>query len=223
MSLAMQSKILRAVQEKTIRRVGGSEDIPIDVRIISSCNEDPFKAIRENRLRRDLFYRLSTVMINLPPLRDHPEDIETLMRARIRNFNIHYVNKVDKIAPEVLDFLKRYSWPGNVRELFHMVDYAMNVTDGDTIEMEHLPKHILKEYHGGEKVSEDAAEAFGDMAVIRPDWSKETLQSVMDRYENEVLRQALDQYGGNISRTAEALDIKRQSLQYRIHKYGIII
>ncbi|MBR3260261.1 MAG: sigma 54-interacting transcriptional regulator, partial [Firmicutes bacterium] len=224
MSLAMQSKILRAVQERTIRRVGGSEDIPIDVRIISSCNEDPFKAIRENRLRRDLFYRLSTVMINLPPLRDHPEDIETLMRARIRNSNIHYVNKVDKIAPEVLDFLKRYSWPGNVRELFHMVDYAMNVTDGDTIEMEHLPKHLLREYHENGMGAADTAKVPAVSAgAVRPDWSRETLQSVMDRYENDVLRQALDQYGGNISRTAEALDIKRQSLQYRIHKYGIII
>lgn len=160
----------------------------------------------------------------LPPLRDHPEDIETLMRACIRNSNVHYVNKVDKIAPEVLDFLKHYSWPGNVRELFHMVDYAMNVTDGDTIEMEHLPKHLLREYHENGMAAADTAKASASAAsAIKPDWSRETLQSVMDRYENEVLRQALDQYGGNISRTAEALDIKRQSLQYRIHKYGIII
>lgn len=220
MSLAMQSKILRAVQERTIRRVGGSEDIAIDVRIISSCNEDPFKAIRENRLRRDLFYRLSTVMINLPPLRDHPEDIETLMWARIRSSNIRFVNKVDKISPDVLNFLKSYSWPGNVRELFHLVDYAMNVTDGDTIEMEHLPKHLMGE---DERRSSRNRSTSNSGELIAPDWSQETLQSVMDRYENEVLRQALDQYGGNISRTAEALDIKRQSLQYRIHKYGIII
>lgn len=220
MSLAMQSKILRAVQERTIRRVGGSEDIAVDVRIISSCNEDPFKAIRENRLRRDLFYRLSTVMINLPPLRDHPEDIETLMWARIRSSNIRFVNKVDKISPDVLNFLKSYSWPGNVRELFHLVDYAMNVTDGDTIEMEHLPKHLMGE---DERRSSRNRSTSNSGELIAPDWSRETLQSVMDRYENEVLRQALDQYGGNISRTAEALDIKRQSLQYRIHKYGIII
>lgn len=220
MSLAMQSKILRAVQERTIRRVGGSEDIAVDVRIISSCNEDPFKAIRENRLRRDLFYRLSTVMINLPPLRDHPEDIETLMWARIRSSNIRFVNKVDKISPDVLNFLKSYSWPGNVRELFHLVDYAMNVTDGDTIEMEHLPKHLMGE---DESRSSRNRSTSNSGELIAPDWSRETLQSVMDRYENEVLRQALDQYGGNISRTAEALDIKRQSLQYRIHKYGIII
>lgn len=145
------------------------------------------------------------------------------MRARIRNSNLHYVNKVDKISPEVLDFLKHYSWPGNVRELFHMVDYAMNVTDGDTIEMEHLPKHLLKEFHLNEASTGEAEKASVNAVPIKPDWSRETLQSVMDRYENEILRQALDQYGGNISRTAEALDIKRQSLQYRIHKYGIII
>ena len=223
MSLAMQSKILRAVQEGTIRRVGGSEEISIDVRIISSCNEDPFKAIRENRLRRDLFYRLSTVMINLPPLRDHPEDIELLMRARIRNSNVHFVNKVDKISPEVLDFLRSYSWPGNVRELFHVVDYAMNVTDGDTIKMEHLPKHLTDgSSHSAEGTSQ-AKRSDSDSEFFAPDWSRETLQSVMDRYENEVLRQALDQYGGNITKTAAALDIKRQSLQYRINKYGIIV
>ncbi len=223
MSLAMQSKILRAVQEKTIRRVGGSEEISIDVRIISSCNEDPFKAIRENRLRRDLFYRLSTVMINLPPLREHPEDIEILMWDRIRHSNQHFVNKIEKISPEVLDFLKSYPWPGNVRELFHTVDYAMNVTDGDTIEMSHLPKHLTDgaTKPAGGSVSGSAKNAGG--GYFAPDWSKDTLQSLMDRYENEILREALDYYGGNISQTARALDIKRQSLQYRINKYGIII
>ncbi len=223
MSLAMQSKILRAVQEKSIRRVGGSEEISIDVRIISSCNEDPFKAIRENRLRRDLFYRLSTVMINLPPLREHPEDIEPLMWDRIRHSNQHFVNKIEKISPEVLDFLKSYTWPGNVRELFHTVDYAMNVTDGDTIEMSHLPKHLTDAMvkPAGEAEARDGRKAGGEF--FAPDWSRETLQSLMDRYENEVLRAALDYYGGNISQTARALDIKRQSLQYRINKYGIIV
>ena len=223
MSLAMQSKILRAVQEKSIRRVGGSEEISIDVRIISSCNEDPFKAIRENRLRRDLFYRLSTVMINLPPLREHPEDIEPLMWDRIRHSNQHFVNKIEKISPEVLDFLKSYTWPGNVRELFHTVDYAMNVTDGDTIEMSHLPKHLTDAMvkPAGEAEARDEKKAGGEF--FAPDWSRETLQSLMDSYENEVLRAALDYYGGNISQTARALDIKRQSLQYRLHKYGIIV
>ena len=223
MSLAMQSKILRAVQEQTIRRVGGSDDIKIDLRIISSCNEDPFTAIRENRLRRDLFYRLSTVMINLPPLREHPEDIETLMWARIRNANPHFVNKIEHISPDVLRFFTNYSWPGNVRELFHTVDYAMNISSGDTIEMEHIPKHLFNNKDSDPAGNASVLPNTDGNGFFDPDWGKETLQSVMDRYENEVLRHALDQYGGNISKTAAALDIKRQSLQYRIHKYGIIV
>ena len=217
MSMVMQSKILRAVQEQTIRRIGGYDDIKIDLRIISSCNEDPFKAIRENRLRRDLFYRLSTVMINLPPLRDHIEDVEILMKARISHSNIHFVNTIDEISPEVISYLKTYSWPGNVRELFHAVDYAMNICDTGRIEMRHLPKHLF----GGD--DDDAVEAKSAGSDFAPAWSGETLQAAMDRYENEVLRQALEQYGGNITRTAAALDIKRQSLQYRINKYGIIV
>ena len=162
-------------------------------------------------------------MINLPPLREHPEDIEPLMWDRIRHSNQHFVNKIEKISPEVLDFLKSYSWPGNVRELFHTVDYAMNVTDGDTIEMSHLPKHLTDAIvkPAGEIEARDGRKAGGEF--FAPDWSRETLQSLMDRYENEVLRAALDYYGGNISQTARALDIKRQSLQYRINKYGIIV
>ena len=99
----------------------------------------------------------------------------------------------------------------------------MNVTDGDTIEMSHLPKHLtdgaLKP--AGESDARSAKNSGG--GCFAPDWSKDTLQSLMDRYENEILREALDYYGGNISQTARALDIKRQSLQYRINKYGIII
>ena len=226
MSLTMQSKLLRAVQERTIRRVGGTRDIRIDVRFISSCNEDPFTAIRENRLRRDIFYRLSTVMINLPSLREHPQDTEALLRARIRNNNPHFVNKVEHVTPEVLQFFQSYDWPGNVRELFHVVDYAMNITDSDTIGMDHLPKYLLE----GEAVSAalglGAGQGFGPGAApapAEPDWHRETLQTVMDRYEEEILRRALDRYGGNISQTAAALGIKRQSLQYRIRKYGIIL
>ncbi|MBQ9015788.1 MAG: sigma 54-interacting transcriptional regulator [Firmicutes bacterium] len=227
MSLMMQSKLLRAVQERTIRRIGGSEDIHIDVRFISSCNEDPFTAIRENRLRRDLFYRLSTVMINLPALREHPEDIEALMQARIRNANQHFVNKIQTISPEVLSFLQQYNWPGNVRELFHVIDYAMNIAETDRLELQHLPKYLTGAASAeGVRPSEtsDAREkADTDTFAVCPDWHIDTLQSVMDRCEEQIVRAALDQYGGNITKTAEALDIKRQSLQYRIRKYGIII
>lgn len=210
MSLAMQSKILRVLQEKTFRRVGGSQDIRLDVRVISSCNEDPFKAVAENTFRRDLFYRLSTVMLELPPLREHLEDLEELIRYHLEATAYQFVHAVTRLDPEVLAVLRAYHWPGNVRELFHVLDYAQNVTDSQVMEVRHLPPYLLKHR------SEPAA----PLPAI--DFSRETLQGLMDGYERQVIAQALDHCGYNISRTAQTLGILRQSLQYRIRKYGLI-
>ena len=228
MSLTMQSKLLRVVQEKTFRRVGGDKDIKIDIRFISSCNEDPFEVIKSNRLRQDLFYRLSTVMIELPPLRDHMEDISNLVKARVRNNNGHFANKISEVEPEVMNYLNQYNWPGNVRELFHVVDYAQNITDGETIKAEHLPRYLQEKVNksDGKSLREASGTTVeygesGGPAEIN--WSTDTLQSLMDDYECLVLTAALDHYGSNITQTAKALDIKRQSLQYRLKKYGIIV
>ena len=210
MSLAMQSKILRVLQEKTFRRVGGSQDLRLDVRVISSCNEDPFKAVAENTFRRDLFYRLSTVMLELPPLREHLEDLEELIRYHLEATAYQFVHAVTRLDPEVLAVLRTYHWPGNVRELFHVLDYAQNVTDSQVMEVRHLPPYLLKHR------SEPAA----PLPAI--DFSRETLQGLMDGYERQVIAQALDHCGYNISRTAQTLGILRQSLQYRIRKYGLI-
>lgn len=210
MSLAMQSKILRVLQEKTFRRVGGSQELKLDVRVISSCNEDPFKSVAENTFRRDLFYRLSTVMIELPPLREHPEDLEELIRYHLEATAYQFVHAVTQIAPEVYTLLRAYGWPGNVRELFHVLDYAQNVTDSQVIEVRHLPPYLLKHR------SEPAA------ALPAIDFSQETLQGLMDEYEKQVIARALDHCGYNVSRTAQTLGILRQSLQYRIRKYGLI-
>lgn len=210
MSLAMQSKILRVLQEKTFRRVGGSQDLRLDVRVISSCNEDPFKAVAENTFRRDLFYRLSTVMLELPPLREHLEDLEELIRYHLEATAYQFVHAVTRLDPEVLAVLRAYHWPGNVRELFHVLDYAQNVTDSQVMEVRHLPPYLLKHR------SEPAA----PLPAI--DFSRETLQGLMDGYEKQVIAQALDHCGYNISRTAQTLGILRQSLQYRIRKYGLI-
>lgn len=209
MSLAMQSKILRVLQEKTFRRVGGSQDIRLDVRVISSCNEDPFKAISENTFRRDLFYRLSTVMIELPPLRDHLEDLEELICYHLEATAYQFVHAVTRIEPEVYKILRAYHWPGNVRELFHVLDYAQNVTDSQIMEVRHLPPYLLKR--------QDDPAAFPAI-----NFSQKGLQGLMDDYEREILVQALEYCGYNISQTAKTLGILRQSLQYRIRKYGLI-
>lgn len=210
MSLAMQSKILRVLQEKTFRRVGGSQELKLDVRVISSCNEDPFKAVAENTFRRDLFYRLSTVMIELPPLREHLEDLEELIRYHLEATAYQFVRAVTQIDPEVYTLLRAYRWPGNVRELFHVLDYAQNVTDSQVMEVRHLPPYLLK------RRNEPAA------SLPAIDFSQENLQGLMDEYEKQVIAQALDHCGYNISRTAQTLGILRQSLQYRIRKYGLI-
>ena len=178
MSLAMQSKILRVLQEKTFRR--------------------------------DLFYRLSTVMIELPPLREHPEDLEGLIRYHLEATAYQFVRAVTRIEPEVCALLRAYRWPGNVRELFHVLDYAQNVTDSQVMEVRHLPPYLLKH----------RTEPAAPLPAI--DFSRETLQSLMDNYEKQIIEQALEHCGCNISRTAQALGILRQSLQYRIRKYGLI-
>ena len=144
MSLAMQSKILRVIQENTFRRVGGNKDLKLDVRIISSCNEDPFRAIADNQFRRDLFYRLSTVMLELPPLREHLEDLEELVRYHLNATSYQYVHGITEVDPQVYAILRSYHWPGNVRELFHVLDYAQNVADSSTMRPEHLPSYLLK-------------------------------------------------------------------------------
>lgn len=210
MSLPMQSKILRVLQEKTFRRVGGSQELKLDVRVISSCNEDPFKAISENTFRRDLFYRLSTVMIELPPLREHLEDLEELIHYHLEATAYQFVRGITEIEPAAYELLRAYHWPGNVRELFHVLDYAQNVTDSHVMEVRHLPPYLLK-HRAGPVVSLPAI-----------DFSRETLQGLMDDYERQVIAQALEHCGYNISQTAQTLGILRQSLQYRIRKYGLI-
>lgn len=215
MSLAMQSKILRALQENSFRRVGGQKDISMDVRIISSCNKDPFLCIKENQLRKDLFYRLSTVMIELPPLRNHKEDLEELIQYHLRSTVFQYVHSSTELAPEVMELFYHYDWPGNVRELFHVLDYVRNISDGNTILLEHLPSYLLKT-----KKAPETLKKVPDTSIC---FQNTSLQNMMDEYEHEILRSALEHFGYNITKTADALGIRRQSLQYRIHKYGIHI
>lgn len=216
MSLVMQSKLLRVLQERTFRRVGGKKDLELDVRIISSCNEDPFQTVEENKFRRDLFYRLSSVIIELPPLREHLEDLEQLTWYHLEQTAFQYVHRITRIQPQVYQLLGAYRWPGNVRELFHVLDYAQNVADSDVMTVEHLPAYLRKNQA---PVPRQSAPPTPSGHI---DFSHTSLQALMDDYEKEIITQALDRCGYNISQTAQALGILRQSLQYRIRKYGII-
>lgn len=216
MSLNMQSKILRALQENTFRRVGGQKDIKMDVRIISSCNEDPFRAIGENHFRKDLFYRLSTVMIELPPVREHKEDLNELINYHLNATAFQYVHAFVDIDPEVMTIFNDYSWPGNVRELFHVLDYAQNVADCDILRPQYLPAYLTK------IVKDEKKETPPQVQDVSIDFVNNDLQSLMDNYEHGIMVKALEHCGYNITKTADMLGLRRQSLQYRIKKYGII-
>lgn len=218
MSLGMQSKLLRVLQENTFRRVGGQKELHTDIRFIASCNEDPFQAISENRLRQDLFYRLSTVMIELPALREHLEDLGELIGFHLDACAFQFVNPIEHVDYEVMELFRQYQWPGNVRELFHVLDYALNVADSDTLRLEHLPSYLLKQMNAKKALREN-------LLPERPsaDFLNRSLQEIMDEYEQQVLLQVLEHYGYNITKTAEALGLRRQSLQYRIRKFGIIM
>ncbi len=217
MSLSMQSKILRVIQENSFRRVGGEKDIHIDVRFISSCNENPYKITGENLLRKDLFYRLSTVILEIPPLRDRTDDIEILIQSCLKQYSLKYFKEIKHIDEPVIKILKSYKWPGNVRELFHIVEYALNVIEEDTWQLSHLPKYFISNYQENNVVMDNPANN-NTVNIYEND-----LQYIMDSYECEVVKNVLEHNGNNISRTAEVLGVKRQSLQYRIKKYGIQI
>lgn len=205
MSLSMQAKVLRALQEGTFRRVGGNKEFKTDVRVISTCNENPFHLMEHQKLRSDLFYRLATIILEIPPLRERPEDIEELVRHHISQIRGEYAFPFDEIEPAVLWQLQQYSWPGNVRELFHAVDYAMNVAADQVFRLEYLPEYCFrgretrqKQYSGG------------------------TLQEQIEDYESEIIREVLKECCGNVTQAAKKLGLQRQGLQYRIRKYGIV-
>lgn len=142
MSLSMQSKLLRVIQEGSFRRLGGGREIVADIRFISSCNEDPQSLIDNNILRKDLFYRLSTVTIDIPPLRSRKDDLEELINFYLSKHIDGFLKTVDGLSPETLDIFQHYHWPGNVRELFNVLDYVLNTVEDSRIEVKHLPRHL---------------------------------------------------------------------------------
>ena len=213
MSLTMQSKLLRVIQEGTFRRIGGSQDKKTDIRFISSCNEPPAQLLKDNALRKDLYYRLSTVTIDLPPLREHPEDIPQLAEEYISAKSYKYAKSIQSIGPDVIALFSQYGWPGNVRELYNVLDFTLNVVDGPVIGVAHLPRYL-------QDIQKPQILSAGEHQ--EESWLHHDLQYTMDSYESQVLKAVLEYYGGNITRAADCLGLRRQSLQYRMKKYGII-
>ncbi|MCH4570463.1 sigma 54-interacting transcriptional regulator [Bacillus sp. ES1-5] len=216
LSPALQAKLLRAIQEKTIRRIGGTQEKEIDVRIIATINEDPLEAITHNRLREDLYYRLSVVTLCLPPLRERKEDIPDLVQHFIEKYNIQFGLGVTDLDVHVREFLYAYDWPGNVRELEHIIEGSMNlVEDENIITAFHLPtrfrEQIKKEFNMQPSLTNNDADA------------PKTLKHTIEAMEKNYINQILTEYHGNISQAAKFLGLSRQNLQYRIKKLHLHI
>jgi arginine utilization regulatory protein len=215
---ALQAKLLRAIQEKTIRRVGDIKDKKIDVRIIATINEDPIDAISAGKLRKDLYYRLGVVTIFVPPLRDRKQDIPLLVNSFIEKYNHLFGMKVKGVSEEVLELFYEYDWPGNVRELEHIIEGAMNfIDDEEQIVFSHLPVTFRKKPQFKDS-NFTTSSNFIETKKIENDLS---LEDFMENAEKSYLEKALEKYDSNISKTAKALGMSRQSLQYRLRKYEI--
>ncbi len=205
----LQAKLLRVLQERQFRRIGGEELIKVDVRIISATNRNPERAVEEKRLREDLYYRLNVVPIYLPPLRDRREDIPHLVHHFIKKYNPFCSIDVRGISNEAMHCIKEYLWPGNVRELENVVHRAMSLTDRNTIGLHDLP----------DDVQESKAELTDEM--LHNLKYREAKEKCLDQFGKRYVSKLLEKYQGNISKVARAAGISRKTLYRMLENYGI--
>jgi arginine utilization regulatory protein len=219
LNLGLQAKLLRVLQEKTIRRIGDTKDTPVDVRVIANMNEDPIDAIAKNHLRKDLYYRLGVVTLFIPPLRERKEDIPLLVQNFIEKYNERFHMHVKGLSEEVKHSFLEYDWHGNIRELEHIIEAAMNIMmDEDVIKYSHLPFQFRNRMQLKERmIPISTVESFIDERkdTIIP------LKEQLDQFEKSYIEHVLKKNEFNISRTAKLLGLSRQSLQYRMKKLSI--
>lgn len=219
MDISLQSKLLRVLQDHVIRRIGSQTEKRVDVRVLSCINIPPMEAVAENKLRMDLYYRLGVVNIELPPLKDRQNDVELLTHNFIHTYNKKLDKDIQGIDDETKAFFYQYDWPGNVRELQHTIEHAMILTpDGvSQISPTYLPPHLLSNY-ADQKTRRGRLTTAGTAGGEAPN---RDLSGRLKDYEKETILEALEQYHGNITRSAKFLHMSRQNLQYRIKRYNI--
>ncbi|MBR0456474.1 MAG: sigma 54-interacting transcriptional regulator [Firmicutes bacterium] len=214
MPIGLQGKLLRVLQEEYIRRVGGSKDIPIDVRIIATINEPAKDLIARGALRQDLYYRLGTLSITIPPLRERKDDILLLCNAFLKKYNERFGKEIWMLSDGAETKLMKYNYPGNVRELENIIMAAVSMADDG--------QHVLtdKDVEIGGGYSE-AADASGSHAAESFVETGGSLAEYLSGIEETVIRQYLTANDNNVSKTAKDLGMLRQNLQHKIKKYGI--
>jgi arginine utilization regulatory protein len=207
MDLGMQAKILKVIEEKRVRRIGSDNTISLDVKIISATNKNPLQCVKDKILREDLFYRLSTVLLDIPPLRERIVDIPLLVNYFIEQNNNRMNKNVSGVNQDVMEMFLNYQWPGNVRELKNVIEGAFNVIGSSEIRKENLPPYMINNYSDQNERLISYSE---DMSLTER----------LEEYEKRLIIQAIDSTN-SLTRAAEKLKITKQALNYKILKYGM--
>ncbi|MBN1475526.1 sigma-54-dependent Fis family transcriptional regulator [Candidatus Sumerlaeota bacterium] len=209
MSLGLQAKLLRVVQERCFRRIGGREEIHVDVRILSATNRELTAACDEGRFRQDLFFRLNVLTVDMPPLRERYGDVPMLANHFFESLRRRVDKRLRGISPEAMSALEAHTWPGNVRELQNVIERAVVLTDGPLITLEDLPEALQ---HLPPPGAADEGEGHGFHRAKR---------QLIDHFERDYLVDLLREHGGNVSRSAQSAGINRRTLYRLIEKFGI--
>lgn len=238
LSLTMQVKLLRVLQDKRFTPVGSNLEIESDVRIIAATNRNLDQMIKDKQFRDDLYYRLNVMPISLPPLKERINDLENLISVFVRNFNSSHKKEVRKINPQALGCLKSYPWPGNIRELENVIEYAFILNDGPEIMVQHLPENILKHANINLK-AQMKTKGFENAEVLESDVDHEVsinlidsksinieidtmdFQKQKDEFEKRFIIEALKLNKGKINQTSLKSNIPKKTLLRKIEKYGI--
>ncbi len=241
--LQMQVKMLRALQEKTIRRVGANEDVKVDVRIIAATNRDLEAAVKAGTFREDLYYRLNVILIKTPPLRERHGDVEILATAFLLKFAERQKKELLGLSPEVLEILRTHTWPGNVRELENTIERAVTLETGKLVSSAVLPPAVMVAYDGGARSNFESVEikagrntlpsavvpsahSVGSSKEIRlplPNFKNGpiNLDEVLAEVEKQYLKHALEFTGGVKKKAADLLGMTFRSIRYRLGKLGM--
>jgi two-component system response regulator AtoC len=202
----LQVKLLRALQEEEIKRVGDTQSINIDIRVLAATTKDLAEEVKKGRFRDDLYYRINVLHVVVPPLRQRPEDIPMLTQHFIEKISKRLHSKVDGISPAAASALQRYEWPGNVRELENFIERAMVMTGGRTIELADLPPHLQPKAEPAEYLAND---------------ENLSIKEASRRLERTLIRRALEKTGNNRTQAAKILEISHPALLYKIKAYGL--
>ncbi|MBF0635374.1 MAG: sigma-54-dependent Fis family transcriptional regulator, partial [Nitrospinae bacterium] len=212
MSLTTQTKVLRAIQEREIDRVGSSHPRKVDIRIIAATHKDLAKAMEAKEFRQDLFYRLNVIVVTLPPLRDRREDIPAMVEHFLARFCAENNMQAKSVAPETLEWLMDYDWPGNVRELENTIERAVALSDGTVIGVDGLPPHVRSR-----PVSAAVATAPSFDEPVHD------LDKAVEEFERRIILSALERANWRQNRAAADLGVTERSMWYKIKKLGIDI